>query len=239
LLFMGNGSNLLVSDEGFDGLAVRLGPGFGELKSEGNLIRASAGTPLYQLADAANKAGSCCFNFLTGIPGTVGGGLVMNAGAFGSEISDYLTEVSYLDAEGKVHEVPRDEVNFDYRSSPFQGGPDKIVLEAKFQLDPTASQPDMGEILDLRREKFPYSKPSAGSVFKNPTEIEMTAGELLDKIGAKGFSVGNAAVSHQHANFILNKGHATAKNIQKAIDILRNRVYKEFGVTLVTEIVVI
>ena len=238
-LFLGNGSNLLVSDEGFEGLAIRLGASFGNLESNGNLIKASAGTPLYKLADVANKAGSSCFNFLTGIPGTVGGGLVMNAGAFGAEISDYLTELSYLDPKGQVHEVSRKEVSFNYRSSPFQGGPDKIVLEAEFQLDREARQPDMSEILELRREKFPYSKPSAGSVFKNPTGIEMTAGELLDEVGAKGFSVGDAIVSHQHANFILNKGHATAKNIRKAIDILRNRVYKEFGVTLVTEIVVI
>ncbi|MBS3787818.1 UDP-N-acetylmuramate dehydrogenase [Candidatus Bipolaricaulota bacterium] len=238
-LFLGNGSNLLVSDEGFDGLAIRLGPSFGDLENDGDKIRVSAGTPLYKVADAASKAGSSCFNFLTGIPGTVGGGLVMNAGAFGSEISDYLTKLSYLDPQGGVHEVSRRDVEFNYRSSPFQGGPDKIVLEAEFELVRDANQPDMGEILELRREKFPYSKPSAGSVFKNPTEVNMTAGQLLDEVGAKGFSVGNAVVSHQHANFILNKGHATAKNIQKVIDILRNRVYKEFGVTLVTEIVVI
>jgi UDP-N-acetylmuramate dehydrogenase len=238
-ILLGNGSNLLVSDEGFDGLAVRLGSGFGEMEASGDTIKASAGTPLYKLADAANKAGSSCFNFLTGIPGTVGGGLVMNAGAFGSEISDYLVELSYLGSGGELHEVTAKTVGFNYRSSPFQDCSDKILLEATFELDRNADQPDMSEILELRREKFPYSKPSAGSVFRNPTEIDMSAGELLDKVGAKGFSVGDAAVSHQHANFILNKGHATAKNIRKAIDILRNRVYKEFGVTLVTEIVVI
>ncbi|MFB6214513.1 MAG: FAD-binding protein, partial [Candidatus Bipolaricaulia bacterium] len=118
-IFLGNGSNLLVPDEGFDGLAVRFGPSFGNLENDGNLIRASAGTPLYKLADVANKAGSSCFNFLTGIPGTVGGGLVMNAGAFGSEISDYLTKLSYLDPRGEVHEVSRKEVGFNYRSSLF------------------------------------------------------------------------------------------------------------------------
>jgi UDP-N-acetylmuramate dehydrogenase len=238
-ILMGNGSNLLISDDGFNGLAIRLGAGFGDLEATGDTIKASAGTPLYKLADTANKAGSCCFNFLTGIPGTVGGGLVMNAGAFGSEISDYLTELTYLGPEGELHDVTTKEVGFNYRSSPFQDCSDKILLEATFKLDRGANQPDMSEILELRREKFPYSKPSAGSVFKNPTNIDMTAGELLDRVGAKGFSVGDAAVSHQHANFILNKGHATAKNIRKAIDILRNRVYKEFGVTLVTEIVVI
>ncbi|MBS3736063.1 MAG: UDP-N-acetylmuramate dehydrogenase [Candidatus Bipolaricaulota bacterium] len=237
--FLGNGSNLLVPDEGFDGLAVRLGPSFGNVENDGNLIKASAGTPLYKLADVANKAGSSCFNFLTGIPGTVGGGLVMNAGAFGSEISDYLANLTYLDPPGEVHEVSQEDIRYNYRSSPFQGTSDKIILEAEFELNQDESQPDMSEILELRREKFPYSNPSAGSVFKNPTEAEMTAGQLLDEVGAKGFSVGDAAVSHQHANFILNKGHATAKNIQKAIDILRDRVYKEFGVTLVTEIVVI
>ncbi len=239
ILLIGNGSNLLVPDRGFDGLAIRLGPDFGALEKDGPLLRASGGTSLYKLADSANESGSDCFNFLTGIPGTVGGGLAMNAGAFGWSISDYLNKFSYADLRGEVHERRRTDQSFGYRTSPFQRGSDKILLEAEFELDYEVDQPDMGEILEIRREKLPYSYPSAGSVFKNPPGLDSSAGELLDEVGAKGLTVGGATVSHQHANFILNKGQATAKNIRKTIDILRDRVYKEFGVTLVTEVTVI
>jgi len=239
LLFIGNGSNLLVPDEGFPGLAVRFGPGFGQVKTSGESITASAGTPLYRLANKANELGCSCFNFLTGIPGTVGGGLAMNAGAFGWEITDYLTKITYIDRRGEIYEREIMAEDFGYRESFFQKNKDLTLLEAEFRLDYGVNQPEMGDILDTRRAKFPYTYPSAGSVFKNPTEADSCAGELLDEAGAKGFSVGDAVVSRQHANFILNKGHATANNIQKTIDILRDRVYKEFGVTLVTEVTVI
>jgi len=235
---IGNGSNLLVPDEGYDGLVIRLGSNLGEAEIHDRSINAAAGASLYKLADITNKAGSRCFNFLTGIPGTVGGGITMNAGAYGREISDYLKSVKYIDGQGEIHEYSHRPGRFDYRKSPFLDS-EKIIVEAEFKLDYTEDQPKMSEILESRRKKLPYSKPSAGSVFKNPTKCDKTAGELLDRAGAKGFTVGDAVVSHQHANFILNKGHATAKNIQNTIDILRNRVYKEFGVTLVTEVVVI
>lgn len=235
---IGNGSNLLVSDEGYEGLVIRLGSNLGKTEIDDQTVKAEAGASLYKLADSTNKAGSTCFNFLTGIPGTVGGGITMNAGAYDREISDYLTVVTYIDGQGEIHESTPSYESFGYRTSPFQDS-GKIIVEAKFKLNYTEDQPKMSKILESRREKLPYSKPSAGSVFKNPTNCDKTAGELLDRVGAKGLTFGDAVVSHQHANFILNKGHATAKNIQNAIDILRNRVYKEFGVTLVTEIVVI
>ena len=238
LKVIGNGSNLLVRDQGFDGMVVRLGPNFGTVTRLGRRLSVAAGTPLYRLAAAASEAGSSCFNFLTGIPGTVGGGIVMNAGAFGWTISDYLREITYIDSGGNLHKESVTTDCFNYRSSPFQKS-ERVIVEACFELDFQVTQPDMGKILKDRREKFPYDKPSAGSVFRNPTTVEATAGQLLDKAGAKGLTVGDAVVSHKHANFILNKGHATAKNIQKSIDILREKVYKEFGVTLVTEVMVI
>ncbi|MBS3740049.1 UDP-N-acetylmuramate dehydrogenase [Candidatus Bipolaricaulota bacterium] len=235
---IGNGSNLLVPDEGYDGLVIRLGSNLAETEINDRSINAAAGASLYKLADITNKAGSSCFNFLTGIPGTVGGGITMNAGAYGREISNYLKGVKYIDGQGEIHEYSHLPGSFDYRNSPFLDS-EKIIVGAELKLDYTEDQPKMSEILESRRKKLPYSKPSAGSVFKNPTNCDKTAGELLDRAGAKGLTVGDAVVSHQHANFILNKGHATAKNIQNTIDILRNRVYKEFGVTLVTEVVVI
>ncbi|MBS3765106.1 UDP-N-acetylmuramate dehydrogenase [Candidatus Bipolaricaulota bacterium] len=235
---VGNGSNILVPDEGYEGLIIQLGNGFGEIDVTGQTVRAEAGASLSKLATTANEAGSQCLNFLTGIPGTLGGGVAMNAGAHGREISDYLKDLSYMDEKGEIRKVSDLSEAFGYRESPFRS-PGKIVLSAEFELDYDETQPEMSQLLRSRKNKIPYDEYTAGSVFKNPSNHEKTAGELLDEAGNKGLNVGDAVVSHQHANFILNKGHATAKNIQNIIDISRNRVYKEFGVTLVTEVVVI
>jgi len=235
---IGNGSNVLVPDRGFDGLVIKFGHEMSGLEKSGQTIRAQAGASLYELAKFANEAGSHSFNFMAGIPGTVGGGIAMNAGAHGKEISDYLQSVTYIDRQGEIKTASDFHDSFGYRESPFGDG-DKIVLEARFEPDHQETQPEMSHFLKSRRERIPYEERTAGSVFKNPPDCNKSAGELLDEAGSKGLRVGDAVVSRKHANFILNKGHATAKNIQNTIDILRDRVYKEFGVTLVTEIVVI
>ncbi|MBS3812547.1 UDP-N-acetylmuramate dehydrogenase [Candidatus Bipolaricaulota bacterium] len=235
---IGNGSNLLVADSGFDGLIVRVGPKFADHSVNGDVLDVKSGAPLYKLADVANDYRCSCFNFVTGIPGTIGGGVTMNAGAFGYEVSDFLTKVTYLSENGEVKEMDVLDDFFEYRNSPFLYS-GEIVLRAEFRLDRSSHQPSMSEILSTRRSKMPYSLPSAGSIFKNPSKADKTAGEMLDIVGAKGMRVGDAVVSHQHANFILNDGHATAANVQNLIDILQERVYKEFGVTLVTEVEVI
>jgi len=236
---IGNGSNILAPDMGFDGLVIRLGPEFSDgFVGSDDKIELQSGAPLYNLADIANDYGCTCFNFVTGIPGTIGGAVTMNAGAFGHEVSDYLEKVIYLGEFGRIRKMLDPEAEFSYRSSPFQGN-DRVILGATFKLDFSDRQPSMKEILATRRSKLPYSGSSAGSVFKNPTSADKTAGEMLDIVGAKGMNIGDAVVSHQHANFIINKGRATAENVQNLIDILLERVYKEFGVTLVTEIEVI
>ncbi|MFP4507661.1 MAG: UDP-N-acetylmuramate dehydrogenase [Candidatus Acetothermia bacterium] len=235
---IGNGSNVLIGDEGYPGLIINPRSGLGGIEVEGKTLRAGATASLNELAVTANEYGSQCLNFLTGIPGTVGGGVAMNAGAHGKEISEYLKTVSFIDESGKVRKTSDLSEAFGYRESPFRE-PGKIVLEVEFELDYDERQPEMEQLLHSRKEKIPYEERTAGCVFKNPDHHEKTAGELLDKAGAKGLRVGDAVVSHQHANFILNKGHATAKNIQNLIDICRHRVYKEFGVTLVTEVMVI
>ncbi len=235
---IGNGSNLLISDGGFDGLVVRIGPKFADHVVDGQTLDVQSGAPLYKLADVANDYRCSCFNFVTGIPGTIGGAVAMNAGAFEYEVSDFLTKVVYLSEGGEVNERDSLKDFFEYRRSPFLYN-GEIVLGAEFRLDRSSEQPSMSEILSTRRSKMPYSLPSAGSVFKNPSHADKTAGEMLDLVGAKGMRVGDAVVSHQHANFILNDGQATAQNVQNLIDILQERVYKEFGVTLVTEIEVI
>ena len=235
---IGNGSNVLVPDRGFDGLVIKFGHEMSGLEKSGRTIRAQAGASLYELAKFTNETGSHSFNFMAGIPGTVGGGIAMNAGAHGKEISDYLQSVTYIDRQGGIKTASDFHDSFGYRESPFGDG-DKIVLEARFEPDYQETQPEMSHFLKSRRERIPYEERTAGSVFKNPPDCDKSAGELLDEAGSKGLRVGDAVVSRKHANFILNKGHATAKNIQNTIDILRDRVYKEFGVTLVTEIVVI
>jgi UDP-N-acetylmuramate dehydrogenase len=235
---IGNGSNVLVPDQGFDGLIIKFGHQMSGLRKSGGSIRAEAGASLYELAKFANETGSQSFNFLAGIPGTIGGGIAMNAGAHGKEISDYLLSVTYINRQGEINTTSDFSDSFGYRESPF-GDNDRIVLEAEFKPNDRETQPEMSHFLKSRRERIPYEERTAGSVFKNPPSCNKTAGELLDEAGSKGLRVGDAVVSRKHANFILNKGHATAKNIQKTIDILRDRVYKEFGVTLVTEIVVI
>ncbi len=235
---IGNGSNILAPDNGFSGLVIRIGPKFSRVLTDDGVITVQSGAPLCKLADIANDYDCSCFNFTTGIPGTVGGAVAMNAGAFGYEVGDFLTRVVYVTQEGELKEIKNLGKSFTYRTSPFQDS-SKIVLSAQLDLDFSADQPGMSEILSIRRNKMPYSAPSAGSVFKNPAHTKKTAGEMLDIVGAKGMRVGDAAVSHRHANFIVNKGHATAENVRNLIDILLERVYKEFGVTLVTEIKVI
>lgn len=235
---IGNGSNLLVSDSGYDGMVIRIGPRFSDLSVKNEFIHVQSGGPLYNLADVANDYGCSCFNFVTGIPGTVGGAVTMNAGAFGHEVSDFITAIAYLNERGEVKHRNDLDGCFSYRKSSFLGG-EEIVIGAQFELTQSSQQPSMSEFLSRRRNKLPYSFPSAGSVFKNPSHADKTAGEMLDLVGAKGIRVGDAVVSHKHANFIVNKGNATAKNVRNLIDILVKRVYKEFGVTLVTEIEVI
>ncbi len=235
---IGNGSNVLVPDGGFDGLVIKFGNEMSSLESCGPMIKAEAGASLYELAKFTNESGSQSFNFVAGIPGTVGGAIAMNAGAHGKEISDYLHSVTYVNGYGEIQTVSEFSNSFGYRESPF-GDDDRIVLEVMFEPDYQETQPEMSHFLKSRRERIPYKERTAGSVFKNPPNCNKSAGKLLDEAGTKGLRVGDAVVSRKHANFILNKGHATAKNIQKTIDILRERVYKEFGVTLVTEIVVI
>ena len=233
---IGRGSNLLVSDAGFGGIVISLREGLRGIRREGNILTAEGGALLSELAKEAENASLTGLEFASGIPGTVGGGLLMNAGAYGSELANVVKEVRIWLPEGGEVTMTRDEMVFGYRHSVLQenGG---IVLTASFEL----TEGDPGKIRSLtedlnarRREKQPLEFASAGSVFKRPEGF--FAGKLIEDAGLKGRRVGDAEVSEKHAGFIVNRGNATAEDVDKLIRLIVKEVREQFGVTLEPEI---
>ena len=209
---VGNGSNLLVSDDGFSGVIISTGK-FDRLDVDGETVTAGAGVLLSKVAAAAWKAGLTGFEFAAGIPGSVGGAAVMNAGAYGSEMKNVLKNVTVLTAEGDVKKIPAEELELGYRTSciPKNGW---LVLEAEYVLvkgEPDAIKAVMDDLAARRRDKQPLEYPSAGSTFKRPEGY--FAGKLIEDAGLKGFSVGGASVSEKHAGFVINKDGASASDI--------------------------
>lgn len=236
LTIIGNGSNLLVSDEGVDGIVLKTT----ELKGitvEENRIRAQAGVRLSHLCETAlqNNLGGLCE--LSGIPGTVGGGVYMNAGAYGGEIKDTLTETIYLDQEGNLQTLSHFDHEFSYRHSVFSKHPDWVILESVFTL-PSANREELKaktvELLKQRNEKQPLELPNAGSTFQRPEGY--FAGKLIEDCKLRGFCVGDAQVSQKHCGFVVNTGNATAKDIKTLIAHIKQTVQATFGVTLEAEI---
>ncbi len=242
---LGNGTNVLAPDEGYDGLVIKLGGKFNELSimediNDGTgLITAGAGVSLAQLCVYALKKGFTGLEFAGGIPGTVGGGVFMNAGAYGGEMADSIVSVKALTEAGEVVEYKKDELDFGYRHSRFTD--DKgIVLEASFRLKVYPRIPIrtmMEEYKRKRNEKQPLDLPSAGSVFKRPAGS--FAGKLIEDAGLKGYTIGGAAVSDKHAGFIVNVGNATAKDVEQLIEYVQKRVFDESNVRLEPEIRII
>ncbi len=233
LLLLGGGSNLLVGDGGFPGLVV-LTRSLRKVKIEGYRIWAQSGTSLTALAVLAQKAGLSGLEALGGIPGSIGGGLVMNAGAFGRFLGDLVEEVEVL-MEGKVEVLTKDELVWGYRKSGLEG---KRIVGATLSLVPGDREGisrEMALLNKKRRESQPLDKPSAGSIFRNPQGEE--AGRLIEKAGLKGFRVGDAMVSRLHANFIVNMGEALAKDVVSLIEVIKREVEGFFSVSLEEEIV--
>ncbi len=236
VLLLGNGSNLLVSDDGLDMVVIRLDTGEPVVLREETEIVCPAGLPLKQLCRFARDRGLSGLEFAFGIPGTVGGGVYMNAGAYGGELRDVVTAVTVLTPAGEVKELSAEDMAFSYRHSALmeQGG---AVLSATFSLmpdDPAAITARMEEFLRRRREKQPLEYPSAGSFFKRPPGHY--AGTLIEQCGLKGFRVGDAQVSEKHAGFVINRGQATCKDMRALAREVRRRVYEQAGVTLEPEV---
>lgn len=234
---IGNGSNLLVLDGGLPGLTIRLGEAFSKISVDGNQIRAQAGALLSRVAAAARDASLTGLEFASGIPGSAGGGMAMNAGAYGGQLSDVFEGCRALDPEtGIISALGPAEMALGYReSAALSRG--LIVTEAAFRLtagDRSAIQAKMDDLSARRREKQPLNLPSAGSTFKRPEGH--FAGALIEQAGLKGLRVGGACVSEKHAGFVVNDRNATARDVLDLIRLVQARVLEHSGVRLETEV---
>ncbi|MCJ7493969.1 MAG: UDP-N-acetylmuramate dehydrogenase [Deltaproteobacteria bacterium] len=240
---LGNGTNLLVRDGGIRGMAISLSRGFLRVEEVGGgpgekLILAEAGGPLGKLVEFSSEKGLTGLEFAAGIPGTVGGAIFMNAGAFKEEMKGVLHSVRLMDPEGNISEKGKNELRFSYRSLEVEKG--EVILGAQFSLRPENGQrvkAKVEENIRWRKTKQPWDLPSAGSVFKNP--VQGPAGRFVEEAGLKGSRIGDAQVSEQHANFIVNRGKARARDILTLVEMIREKVFKEKGVWLETEIQVV
>ena len=233
---LGNGSNLLVGDGGYRGAVIQIYRNMSSVTVEGNEITAQAGALLSAVAAAAKNASLTGFEFAGGIPGTIGGAVVMNAGAYGGEMKDVLTEVTVMNAEGDIFTLPTEELELGYRTSIIKTA-GYIVLEAKIRLkegDPEVIRETMKDLTIRRTTKQPLEYPSAGSTFKRPEGY--FAGKLIMDSGLAGYQVGGAQVSEKHCGFVINAGDATARDVRTLMDNVREIVYKKYGVTLEPEV---
>lgn len=233
---LGNGSNVLVKDGGIRGLTIIIGEPMSRISVEGTVIRAQAGALLTRVSREAQKAGLSGMTPLSGIPGSVGGAVAMNAGAYGGEIKDVLTGALVMDKNGDCVRKSGEELHLSYRNSDvLREG--LIVLEAEFSLQRGDSEVilnEMNELARKRREKQPLHLPSAGSTFKRPEGY--FAGALIQEAGLKGYAVGGAQVSELHAGFVVNTGSATAQDVLTLIGDVQKRVFDMSGVTLEPEV---
>ncbi|MFC1569643.1 UDP-N-acetylmuramate dehydrogenase [bacterium] len=232
---IGNGTNLLISDEGLRGVVIDVSKAFQHLSNKGNVVTVGTGNLLGKLIDYCTEMGLTGLEALVGIPGQVGGALVLNAGAFNTEITDKLIAVRLLTSNGLLEIRKRNEIEAGYRKTNFPDG--SILVEAQFMLqegNPKEMKVYQENILKRRREKQPLSLPSAGSVFKRPPNDY--AGRLIEDAGCKGLRIGDAMVSRKHANFIVNCHFATAQDVLRVIQEVRERVFKQFNITLQLEI---
>lgn len=232
-IIIGNGSNILISDEGIRGAAINLEFGFNKIEVSKNFVFAEAGIKLSKLVDVCIENSLVGIENLAGIPGTLGGAILMNAGAYGGEISDYILKVEIFDGE-KIRFLSKEECGFAYRKSNLEG---KIILSAEFQLqtgDKEKAKARRKELLLKRNQSQPVELPNAGSIFKNPPYD--FAARLIEQAGLKGLTVGGAKVSEKHANFIVNFNNASANDVLELMKIIQESVYQKFGIVLEPEI---
>ena len=242
--FLGNGSNLLVPDEGVERFLLQPAGRYSadplnRVWEENGQLCAGGGVSLAVLANAAQGRALTGLEFASGIPGSVGGGVVMNAGAYGGEMAQVLVSVTALDLDGSIQTIPAESCGLGYRRSVFSDG-QRLVLEARFQLesgDPDAIRARMDELAARRKEKQPLEYPSAGSMFKRPEGYFAAA--LIDQCGLKGFAVGGAQVSEKHAGFVVNRGGATCADVLELVRQVQARVQEQTGVALEMEVKVL
>lgn len=233
---IGNGTNLLVSDDGLEGIVIKIKDCLDTISISKQRVRVGAGCTLSKLSGTVANCGLSSLEFAIGIPGTVGGAIVMNAGAHGGEMSDIVITVAVMNFRGEIGELPKQNLEFGYRKSKLQTH-DLIVLNVEMELkkgNVTEIKEKMRKYLEWREKNQPVGIPNAGSIFKNPENDY--AGRLVDLAGCKGMKVGGAQVSELKANFILNMGDATARDVSTLITRVQQRVYAKSGVLLEPEI---
>jgi UDP-N-acetylmuramate dehydrogenase len=240
---LGLGSNILLPDDGLDALVIRMGKGLDRLERNGDEWTLGAGLPAPIAARRTAEAGFAGLHIFVGVPGTVGGGVYMNAGCHGGDWSEVVQQVTVVDAAGKDTVLAQADIPFSYRRSGLEG---RIVLEATVRLqrqDQRHLDEAIAEMFEWRQRGTPFNQPCCGSVFKNPAgpswkqaDGERTAGQLIEAAGLKGFSMGGAQVSPMHANYIVNTGSATASDVNKLIEQVRKAVQEKFGVVLEPEV---
>lgn len=239
-VILGNGSNTLIADGGFDGTVVKLGEAFSSIRVDGDMVIAGGGALMSSVAKAALAAELTGFEFASGIPGSIGGAVFMNAGAYGGEMKDIVKSVNLVSRDGKrLRTVKGEDMDFAYRHSCLEESGD-VVVTVCLQLQPGTHDEiaaQMKELTRRRNEKQPVQYPSAGSFFKRPEGY--FAGKLIQDAGLKGLSVGGAQVSEQHSGFIINRGGATAKDIVDLMHLVQNTVFDKFGVSLEPEVRII
>ena len=234
--FLGNGSDLLVSDHGYEGFVIKTG-GLDQVSCAGDRLHSGSGLLLSRLATTAYQNGLTGLEFAHGIPGSVGGGVAMNAGAYGGELSQVLTAITFLNEEGELITLPAQDCALTYRHTIFTDHPAWLILEAEAALvpgDPAAIKARMDELAQQRRSKQPLELPSAGSTFKRPEGH--FAGSLIEQCGLKGMGIGGAQVSEKHAGFVVNRGGATADDVRRLIELIQNTVLRETGIALEPEV---
>lgn len=237
---IGRGSNLLVSDKGIEGIVIKLGAGMDRLEIDGTTITVGGGHSLVSLATLISKKGLTGLEFASGIPGSVGGAVYMNAGAHGSDISKILSRAHILFNDGTMEWLSNEEMEFSYRTSVLQNKRPGIVVEAVFDLvtgDRAAIVAQMQKNKDYRKETQPWNFPCAGSIFRNP--LPNYAGRLIETAGLKGFSIGGAKISEMHGNFIVNAGNATAADVLALIQHIKDTIYNLYGVEMETEVEIV
>lgn len=234
---IGNGTNLLVSDKGIDNVVIHIGRGFDEIELvDDTTVRCQAGCSLMKLCRFALENSLTGLEFAYGIPGTVGGAMYMNAGAYDGEMKDIAVSCDYVTSDGQKGTLSADEMDLSYRHSAFCDS-DKIIVSAIFKLEKgskTEIENKMNELMARRKDKQPVEYPSAGSTFKRPAGY--FAGKLIEECGLRGKSIGGAQVSEKHCGFIINKGNATSADIEDLIEFVRDEVLEQKGILLETEV---
>lgn len=237
---LGNGSDVFATDKGYDGLIIKIAKYFSDVKRDGNFVIATAGIGMPRVAMFCYKEGLTGMEFACGIPGTIGGGVRMNAGAYGSQMDAIVYETKYLDADGNIKILSKEDHNFGYRHSYFKDHPECVILETTFKME-EGNKEDIKSVMDkntaARREKQPLEYANSGSTFKRPEGYYV--GQIIQESNLKGYNVGDAEVSTKHAGFVINKGNASAQDVMDVIKHVQEVIKKNYGVDLETEVIII